>query len=240
MLTLAISCFSQSGQSLIHVWLFVTPWAWESSLPITNPQSLLKLTSIESVMPSNHLILCRPFLLLSSIFPSIRVFSNESVLHIRWPKIWSFSFSSKVLEFLLLFDHFQFTLIHGPDIPGSYAILFFLAMDFTSITSHIHCQMFSLWFHLFILSACISLLLSNSILGTYRPGESIFQCPIFLAFPRCSWAMPCRASQDGLVMVGVLTKRGPLEKGMANHFSILALRTPRTPTWVYNPQNKPH
>ena len=196
MLTLAISCFSQSGQLLSHVWLSVTPWAtaWESSLSITNPQSLLKLTSIESVMPSNYLILCRPFLLLSSIFLSIRVFSNGSVLHIRWPKIWSFSFSSKVLEFLLLFDHFQFTLIHGPDIPGSYAISFFLAMDFTSITSHIHCQMFSLWFCLFILSACISLLLSNSILGTYRPGESIFQCPIFLAFPRCSWAMPYRAS----------------------------------------------
>ena len=73
----------------------VTPWtaAHQASLSITNSQSLLKLMSIKSVMPSNHLILCRPLLLLLSIFPSIRVFSNESVLHIRWPKYWSFSFS---------------------------------------------------------------------------------------------------------------------------------------------------
>ena len=77
------------------VQLFVTPWttAFQASLSITNSQSLLKLMSIESVMPSNHLILCRPFLLPPSIFPSIRVFWNESVLHIRWPKYWSFSFS---------------------------------------------------------------------------------------------------------------------------------------------------
>ena len=75
--------------------LFVTPWtaACQASLSITNFQSLLKLMSIESVMPSNHLILCRPLLLLPSIFPSIRVFSNESALHIRWPKYWSFSFN---------------------------------------------------------------------------------------------------------------------------------------------------
>ena len=72
-----------------------TPWAaaFQASLSITNSRSPLKLTSIESVMPSNHLILCRPLLLLPSIFPSIRVFSNESVLHIRWTKYWSFSFS---------------------------------------------------------------------------------------------------------------------------------------------------
>ena len=75
--------------------LFVTPWtaAHQASLSITNFQSLIKLMSIESVMPSNHLILCRLLLLLPSIFPSIRVFSNESVLHIRWPKYWSFSFN---------------------------------------------------------------------------------------------------------------------------------------------------
>ena len=78
-----------------HVWLSVTPWtaAGQASLSITNTQSLLKLTTIESVMPSNCLILCRPLLLLPSIFPSIRVFTNESVLHIRWLKYWSFSFS---------------------------------------------------------------------------------------------------------------------------------------------------
>ena len=86
---------SQSVQSLSCVWLFATPWtvAPQDSLSITNSWSLLKLMSIESVMPSNHLILCHPLLLLPSIFPSFRVFSNESVLHIRWPKYWSFSFT---------------------------------------------------------------------------------------------------------------------------------------------------
>ena len=84
-----------SVQSLSHVRLFVTPWtaARQASLSITNSQSLLKLMSIESVMPSNHLILCCPLLLLPSIFASIRVFPSESVLCIRWPKYWSFSFS---------------------------------------------------------------------------------------------------------------------------------------------------
>ena len=74
---------------------FVTPWTagHQASLSITNCRSLLKLTPIESVIPSNHLILCRPLILLHSIFPHIRVFSNESVIHIRWPKYWSFSFS---------------------------------------------------------------------------------------------------------------------------------------------------
>ena len=81
--------------SLSRVRLFETPWtaACQASLSITNSRSLLKLMSIESVMPSNHLILCRPLLLLPSISPSIRVFSNESDLHIRWPKYWSFSFN---------------------------------------------------------------------------------------------------------------------------------------------------
>ena len=85
-----------SVQSLSRVRLFATPWiaAHQASLSITNSWSLLKLMSIESVMPSNHLILCRPLLLLPLIFPSISVFSNESVLRIRWPKYWSFSFST--------------------------------------------------------------------------------------------------------------------------------------------------
>ena len=80
-------------QSLSLVWLFATPWtaARQASLSITNSQSLPKLMSIESVMPSNHLILCRPLLLPPSVLPSIRVFSNESVLRIRWPKYWRFS-----------------------------------------------------------------------------------------------------------------------------------------------------
>ena len=86
---------SQSIQLLSHIWLIVTPWttACQASLSFTISQSLLKLMSIESVMPSSHLILYCPLLLLPSIFPSIRVFSNESALHIRWPKYWSFSFS---------------------------------------------------------------------------------------------------------------------------------------------------
>ena len=84
-----------SVQSLSHVQLLATPWtaAHQASLSITNSPSLLRLMSIESVMPSNHLILCHPLLLLPSVFPSIRVFSNESVLLIRWPEYWSFSFS---------------------------------------------------------------------------------------------------------------------------------------------------
>ena len=84
-----------SVQSHSCVWLFVTPWAAarQASLSITNSWSLLKLRSIESVMPSNHLILCHPLLFPPSIFPSIRVFSNGLVLHIRWPKYWHFSTS---------------------------------------------------------------------------------------------------------------------------------------------------
>ena len=98
---LILSCCSwsfslvSSVQSLSCVRLFVTSWtsACQASLSITNSQSLLKLMSIESVMPSNHLILCCPLLLLLSIFPSIRVFSSELILHIRWLKYWSFRFS---------------------------------------------------------------------------------------------------------------------------------------------------
>ena len=84
-----------SVQSLSHVQLFVTPWtaAHQASLAITNSQSLVKLMSIKSVIPSNHLILCHPLLLPPSILPSIRIFSNESVFHIRWPKYWSSSFN---------------------------------------------------------------------------------------------------------------------------------------------------
>ena len=84
-----------SVQSLSHIPLFPTPWtaAHQASLSFTNSQSSPKTMSIESVMPSNHLILCRPLLLLPSIFPSIRVFSNESALHIMWPKYRSFSFN---------------------------------------------------------------------------------------------------------------------------------------------------
>ena len=91
-----VNCLRFSSvKSLSRVWLFATPWtaARQASLSFTNFWSLFKLMCIGSVMPSNHLILCRPLLLPPSIFPSIRVFSNESVFHIRWPKYWSFSFS---------------------------------------------------------------------------------------------------------------------------------------------------
>ena len=92
---LQLCIFIISVQTLSHVYLTVTPWTVTSqaSLSITNSQSLLKLISIELLMPSNHLILCHPLLLPPSVFRSIRVFSNESVLQIRWPKYWSFSFS---------------------------------------------------------------------------------------------------------------------------------------------------
>ena len=99
------------------------------------------------------------------------------------------TFQAKVLEWGaiafsdLQFDYFQFTLIHGPNIPGSYAMLLFTASDFTPLTSHIHNRaLCSLCLHLFILSGVISPLISSSILGTYQPGEFIFQCPIFLPF----------------------------------------------------------
>ena len=96
-----IQCLAHSSgpdgsvQSFSRVQLFVTPWiaTYQASLSITNSWSLLKLMCNELVMPSNHLMLCRPLLLLPSIFPSIRVFANESVLLIRWPKYWNFSFS---------------------------------------------------------------------------------------------------------------------------------------------------
>ena len=93
-----VVCIGQSVQSLSCVQLFATPWttAHQASLSITNSQSLLKLMSIKSVRPSNHLTHCRTLLLLPSFFPRIRVFSNESVLCIRWPKYWSFSFTEKL------------------------------------------------------------------------------------------------------------------------------------------------
>ena len=92
---LILKSFSQSVQSLSRVWLFATPWtaASQASLSITNCRSLCKPTSIRSVIPSNHLIFCHPLLLPPSIFPSIRVFSKEPALRIRWPKYWSFSFN---------------------------------------------------------------------------------------------------------------------------------------------------
>ena len=109
-----------SVQSLSRVLLFVTPWiaARQASLSITNSWSSLRVASIESVMPSSHLILCRPLLLLPSVPPSIKVFSNESTLRMRWPKYWSFSFSiipSKEIPGLISFimDWLDLLAVHG-------------------------------------------------------------------------------------------------------------------------------
>ena len=114
----------QFSSAAHFVWLFATPWtaACQASLSITNARSLLKLMSIESVMPSNRFILCCPLLLLFSIFPSIRVFSNESAFRIRWPKYWSFNFSispSNEYSILVSFRIYWFDLL----INGEYSSL---------------------------------------------------------------------------------------------------------------------
>ena len=95
LLIFKLKCSVQFSHSLSHVWLFATPWtaSCQTCLSFTNSRSLLKLRSIESVMPSNHFILCHPLLLLPSIFPCIRIFSNELALLIRWPNYWSLSFN---------------------------------------------------------------------------------------------------------------------------------------------------
>ena len=136
-------------QSLSCVRLFATPWAAarQASLSITNSRSLLKLTSIESVMPSNHLILCCPLLLLPSILPSIRVFSKESVFHIRWPKYQSFSFSispsneySGLISFRM--DWFKLLAVQGLSRVFSNTTVqkhqFFSTQLFLESNSHIH------------------------------------------------------------------------------------------------------
>ena len=118
--TQGLSVQFSSVQLLSHVQLFETPWiaVLQAFLSITNSQSLLKLMSIESVMSSNHLILCHPLLLPPSIFPSIRVFSNESVLHIRWTEYWSFSFSiSPSDQWIFRTDFLQDGLVGSPCCP---------------------------------------------------------------------------------------------------------------------------
>ena len=142
-------CMISLVQLLSCVWLFATPWTapCQASLSITNSQSLLKLMSIESVMPSNHLILCRPRLLPPSIFPSIRVFANESVLHIRWPKYWSFSFSispSNEYSGLISFRIDWFDLLAVQGFSGVFSNTtvqkhqFFSAQLSSQSNSHIH------------------------------------------------------------------------------------------------------
>ena len=141
-----------SVQSLSHVWLFATPWtaAHQASLSITNSQSLLKLMSIESVMPSNHLIFCHPFLLLPSVFPSIWVFSNELVLLIRGPKYWSLSISINPSNEYLGLISFRMDWLDLLAVQGTFKNLLQHPSSKTSIlssppliTSHlIYCLMF--------------------------------------------------------------------------------------------------
>ena len=129
---------SSSIQSLGHVWLFATPWtaAYQASLPITNSQSLLKFMSNQLVMPSNHFILCHPLLLPPSMFPSIKVFSKESVLCIRWPKYWSFSFSiSPSNEYSGLIS-FRMDWLYFLAVQGTLSFFFFF---FFLILSCIYC-----------------------------------------------------------------------------------------------------
>ena len=172
-----------SAQSLSHVQLFETPWtaACQVSLSISNFQSLLKLMSIESVMPSNHLILSCPILLLPSIFPSIRVFSNESVLCIRWPEYWSFSFSISP--------------------SNEYSGLISFRMD---------------WLDLAVQGTLRSLLQHHS------SKSSILQCS---AFFRIELSHPYMTTGK-IIALAIQIFVGKIEKGMANHFGILALRTP--------------
>ena len=139
----------RSDQSLSRVWLFVTPWiaAFQASLSITNSQNSLRLTSIESAMPSSHLILCRPLLLLPPIPPSIRVFSSGSTLHMRWPKYWSFSFSiipSKEHPGLISFrmDWLDLLAVQGTQ-PSLFQGIF-LAQDQTQV-SCITGRFFTVW-----------------------------------------------------------------------------------------------
>ena len=133
-----------SVQSLSGVQFFVTPWtaAHQVSLSITNSQSLLKLMSIESVMKSNHLILCRPLLLLPSIFPSTGLFSNESVHHIKWPKYWNFSFSvSPSNEYLGLIS-FRMDWFDLCTVQGFLKSLLQHYSSKTSILWHLACKLF--------------------------------------------------------------------------------------------------
>ena len=138
-----------SVQSLSHVWLFATPWipARQASLSITNSRSSLKLTSIESVMPSSHLNLCCPLLLLPPIPPSIRVFSNESTLRMRWPKYWSFSFSISPFNEhpgLISFRMDWLDFLEAKGLPRVFSNTtvqkhqFFGAQPFSQSNSHIH------------------------------------------------------------------------------------------------------
>ena len=154
-----------SVQSLSRVWLFVTPWtaACQASLSITNSQSLLKLMSIGLVIPSNHLILCHPLLLLPSIFPSIRVFSSESVLCIRWPKYWSFSFQ-------LHWEVGKYQMMQGKQIDK---ILFWLQWSGKTVVTEPLLQMvrFKMIFLALVIAAEIEFKINTVLGATSYTGE---------------------------------------------------------------------
>ena len=118
---LPIGMERSSVRSLSHIRLFATPWtaARQVSLSLTNSRNLLRLISIESVMPSNHLVLCHPLFVPPSIFPSIRVFSNESLLRIRWPKYWSFSFSNSPAKEIPGLISFRMDWLDLPAVQGT-------------------------------------------------------------------------------------------------------------------------
>ena len=152
---------------LSHVQLFATPWtaARQASLSITNSQSLLKLMSIRSMMPSSNLIFCHPLLLLPSIFPSIRVFSNESVLSIRWPKCWSFSFSISPSNEYSGFISFR---IDWFDLPAVQETLTSLLQHSSSKASILQCSAF------FIVQGTL-----KSLLQHHSSKASILQHSVF-------------------------------------------------------------
>ena len=181
-----------SVQSLSHVRLFATPWnaAGQAFLSITNSQSLLKLMSIESVMPSNHLILCCPLLLLPSIFPSIRVFSNESVLHIRWPKYWSFSFSISPS-----FNPLQSAFcphLSTETIPG--AVIFF----------HIAKSNTSFWFSLYLI-----LKSSRPLRGSQAPEAFLFSISCRQDSNLCDLPWVPKGRLEQLLIKGWAPKKPP-------------------------------
>ena len=196
----------RSDQSLSRVPLFVTPWiaACQASLSITSSRSSLRLTSIESVMPSSHLILCHPLLLLPSIPPSIRVFSNESTLRMRWPKYWSFSFS----------------ISPSKEIPG--LVSFRMAwLDLVKASKRAKCTLIFLrvWF-----------LLPNSL--CFLTAATVSDVDFFLSYAQkglpwwLRWQRIClQCRRPGFnPWVGKI----PLEQGLATHSSILAWRNPGT------------
>ena len=213
------NCPFSSVQSLSHVRLFVTPCiaARQASLSITNSRSSFKLTSIESVVPSRHLILCRPLFLLPPIPPSIRVFSNESTLCMRWPKYWSFSFS----------------IIPSKEQPGLISFrmdwLEFLAVQGTlrSLLQH-HSSRASILRHsaFFTVQLSYPYMTTGKTIALTRRIFVVLYCILIRASLIAQLVKNLPAKQE--TRVQSLGQEDPLEKEMATHSSILAWRIPWT------------